>query len=572
MSVRSLFDSNAEAAALVSDDDYFIIDAVTRKITPPASFKNFGVESDEAANRIYFKCPRIVGDNIDLSAMTLRVNYRNANKEKDQYIVIDTVADGETVYFSWLLSRKCTKYTGLVDFIICAVRTDESGKIVKEWNTTLCSGLVLGGMEVDSPEIPEEITDIVAQLLDITNTAITDTQTAAAEAVRNVQEAEAAAITNINNGVDTALLSKGYANAIKGKLSGEIVVADDVSPVEHEINVKVKSKNLYNIKDYNIDDAGRYRINGNLLKFGKTYTVFSAQPMRFFKVSTSYTGFNCAARALDGGFNSFTFTLQILGDITEDSQLYIIINNLDSTAMFDYNTLESMQICIIEGENATEYVPYISPEKMTVRRCGKNLFNAGNFIKQIQTQNGITVEILENGAIWIKGTPENTSIETSLTFTTGKGYGKSLPLPPGKYIDNYTFNSKGDKLRCFPQAISSAGNWIVNLNGNPVEITETFYLDRFVVYLPAGTTDTINQFWYMQVECGNAVSEYVGYQKDTSHIPNIDGTVSGVLSLSPNLTIFTDTQGAIIECEYSKDLIKIIDALTQRIAALESGV
>lgn len=163
----------AEELLMMSDDvetyiadDALVIDAENRIILTPADGLLLGVESDEEAERIKFVCPRIVGDNIDLSTLQLRVIYRNANGDKDFRICTDITIDGENIRFSWSLSRKVTRYKGMVNFIICAIRTQSDGSIKNEWNTTLAEGTVLEGLEVDILEEEfEEPKDIVLQLL-----------------------------------------------------------------------------------------------------------------------------------------------------------------------------------------------------------------------------------------------------------------------------------------------------------------------------------------------------------------------------------------------------------------------
>ena len=48
--------------------EYLIIDPSTRKITIPKSEQLFGVYGEGNIERKYFKCPKIVGDNVDLKA------------------------------------------------------------------------------------------------------------------------------------------------------------------------------------------------------------------------------------------------------------------------------------------------------------------------------------------------------------------------------------------------------------------------------------------------------------------------------------------------------------------------
>ena len=186
------------AEPLAEDDGYCIIDPETRVITIPPEYQLLGVESDEKAERIYFKCPKIVGDDIDLSKLALRVNFRNAGQVVDQYLVDDVAVDGDNITFSWLLSRRVTQYEGDVNFIVCAVRV--SGEtITNEWNTTLATAQVLEGLEAEVV-LPEDETDIVNQLLALAETRLNDVRdatsaanTAAGNANQKAQEAENAA-------------------------------------------------------------------------------------------------------------------------------------------------------------------------------------------------------------------------------------------------------------------------------------------------------------------------------------------------------------------------------------------
>lgn len=150
----------------VESPDKCVIDPESREIVIPETYQIFGVESDEKVERIEFECPKIVGDNIDLSKLQIRINYQNANGDKDQYIVEDVETNGDNIEFSWLLSRKVTMYRGTVNFVVCAVKV--SGETIQnEWNTTLATSQVLEGLEVDTPEPTEEQSDVITQLLNI---------------------------------------------------------------------------------------------------------------------------------------------------------------------------------------------------------------------------------------------------------------------------------------------------------------------------------------------------------------------------------------------------------------------
>ena len=75
----------------------------------------------------------------------------------------------------------------------------------------------------------------------------------------------------------------------------------------------------------------------------------------------------------------------------------------------------------------------------------------------------------------------------------------------------------------------------------------------------------------MQVECGSDATPYEPYN-GAEYIPAADGTVSGLTSIPPNMTILTDTEGVIVECEYNRDTNKVIDKLVNAITAIGGDV
>lgn len=440
MSARMLLNNSINNNA-GNDTDFFIIDAKSRSITPPTTFKNFGVESDQDANRVYFKSPRFVGDNLDLSALNVRVNYQNAKGEKDQYIVDDVTTDGDTVYFSWLLSRKCTAYNGAVMFIVCAVSTDSEGIVKNEWNTTLATGMVLAGLEVDAPDIPEDVTDVVSQLLDIVNDSIKSVTSVETQALTEIAEAKAEAVEAVNNTPNTL-----YANAIKGSASGEIIRVDDVSPITHNVAVKVNSKNLI--------------------------------PFPYFDTTKTVHG--------------ITFTNNGDGSITANG-------TATGNAVFYFTNLDTNH--------------------------------------------------LVNGTVCLSGCPSGGS-------TFGTGY--SLRL-------NYYV--KGVET----SGISDVGNGKVGTFDN--------VLTRIYFVVMSGTS-VENLTMKPMLNYGNTATEYEPYidpttvtltVNETTYTPDSEGKVT-VESTAPTMTLFTDTEGVNIQCEYNRDSNVVISELVERITALEGGV
>lgn len=152
-------------AARTASDELLIIDPETRQIAVPENFL-LGVESDQNVERVRFQCPKVVGDNIDLSKLHIYVNYRNANQEVSSYWCQDVEVEGDNITFSWLVSRAATMYQGETIFIVCAKKSDEEGNLTNEWNTTIPEhgGIVLEGLEPD-PRLEQQYPDVIEQIL-----------------------------------------------------------------------------------------------------------------------------------------------------------------------------------------------------------------------------------------------------------------------------------------------------------------------------------------------------------------------------------------------------------------------
>ena len=148
-----------EASAVELVNDIFTVNPESRVITVPESEKIFGVYNDGNTERKHFRCPKIVGDNIDLSAMHLYINYQNANGQKYPYLVEDVQTDGDYITFSWLIGPDVVAYKGQVKFILCAKKDT-----ALEWNTTLAEGTVLEGLEA-TDEVVDRNPDIIEQIL-----------------------------------------------------------------------------------------------------------------------------------------------------------------------------------------------------------------------------------------------------------------------------------------------------------------------------------------------------------------------------------------------------------------------
>ena len=187
-----------QAEVQEEEEELFVIDNELRTITIPSNIQNVGVESDEDVRRLRFQMPKQYGE-VDLSAFDVRVNYLNANKEGDVYVVTDKEVSGDHMTFSWLLSRNAMAYKGTIRFIVCLKKTDDEGVTQQEFNTTIAQLTVLEGLETTEKMIQENkdlIEAILKQLDDVSGAEAkrqqAETERASAEAKRQQAETERA--------------------------------------------------------------------------------------------------------------------------------------------------------------------------------------------------------------------------------------------------------------------------------------------------------------------------------------------------------------------------------------------
>ena len=398
-----LMSTKEDVNLLSEESDICTIDAKTRIIFVPSTIVVGGVQSDKNAERIKFSCPKIVGDNLDLSKFSVRINFENVSSVdfnvsiKDQYICDDVAVDGENVTFSWLIGRNAARYMGTVRFIVCAVKTDSDSNISVEWNTAISEVPVLEGIEIDQPQIGQEEKDVINQLLELTKNT-------SAEAVQNVNSAKEQAIKDIQSvsQPDTTLTIEG--GLAEAKATGEAIgsLKEDLDGLESE------TKNIFNPR-WLLNATGWTR-NGNSYtgtagNLGNAYKE-NNYPISFepnTKYTISLNAKNDGAVTTDGYGIQFEFyytdgnvgTLSLLNNsITETNYSY----GTDSSKSVSY-----MRIRHSTGGNNTWTLSEIQIEKGN-RTNYVNSFTANDIIAREK------IEALESKTNSLK---ENTEIEMS---------------------------------------------------------------------------------------------------------------------------------------------------------------
>lgn len=551
-----------ELLALSTESDKtLVINSDLRTIAIPSSVKNLGVESDKDVQKLRFVMPRYYND-IDLSTFSIRINYENAKGGEDVGNVSDILIEDETITFTWVVGSFALMYAGEVEFVVCLREIDDDGVITREFNTTTATMNVLKGKETDQGVI-EINYDLIAVAADeaIKRAQSTDLKgepgytPVKGEDYYTPEEQEAFTQMVVDNA------NGQFASAIKGKASGEIIRVDDVCPIEHTVKGWVHGKNIFkpevidkpSVGDYNarwqctaaIDTDGKItltnteiggtayaRVGTITLKRGKTYVLSQTNQYNVSTVLAWYTDTVIPA------WNTAT-KITPVSDITVDIAVYMSdISVVGNTA------------CVyiqIEENEVTEYEPHVDPASVTLTRCGKNLF-----VVTPETNNGVTLS--RYGDYYIL----NGTATKSYNFTTRNG----IHLPSGVYTisaNNPKHNGLGVSI---VQVISFATKSSVATTDDKENSKATGTIiagDDYECRIRIEKGVTYNNYIIKpQLEFGNTDTEYEPYLECVNYTPSADGTVD-IVSVSPTMTLLTDTPGVIVEAEYSRDTTKMFE-------------
>lgn len=424
-------------------------------------------------------------------------------------------------------------------------------------------------------------------------TAMTAAQTAQTNAALSAEQAASSATiaeesaANANEAADRAeeaaeeaksLTPDNLANAIKLAKSGSVISANDVSPIEHSLDVKVSSKNLIpypysdetmtiNGIDYTDNGDGSITVNGMRTTtsaapyyiFGKTtntrlflkagtYTL-SGNPINcnliiyFYdtQTSTQHSGYQYTRNSVPK-----TFTI--------DYDRYCIMYlSPDSNLQID-NAVVSPQLEL--GEVATAYTLGISDfSAVEVSRIGKNLVTP-EFANTDKTESGITWTVHDDGTFSANGTATANAAFTILT------HANKFNVPKGKYILSGCPSGGGQSAYyIYAELLYADGSkkGFQDFGSGVVLDTSEKEVVSINMSLRVQPNNTVNFAFKPQIELGTVKTAFEPYIEPQIATANADGTVEGLISVSPNVTLLSDTEGVIIDCTYNADTKLYID-------------
>lgn len=338
--------------------------------------------------------------------------------------------------------------------------------------------------------------------------------------------------------------NNSFSGALRGSASGEAVRLTDVSPLEHTLTVKLKSKNLLPFPYF----------HSSMLQAGITYTVNSDGTITANGTATGRSEFVLSANKSDwasgnyvlsgcpSGGSADTYSLQTINgfsdtgsglqknDTAEFARISIIIKKGTTVS----NLVFKPQLEL--GTTPTSYTPYITDfSGVTLKRYGRNLVDIsdGN-----STTSATTVDITES-------CPRGINI-------FGSAYLERSVNQPCRLRIDYVVDGETNYL--FGEMMYSSG--ICTVEGTiPISATQVNLTFQKLIN---GEGDI---YWKnIQLEIGDSATDYRAFQQQ-NYIANADGTVPGVTGISDDITLITDTDGVTVNAEYNKDINKVISEL-----------
>ena len=419
------------------------------------------------------------------------------------------------------------------------------------------------------------------------------------EALAEVDTKISDGISDISNRVDEVSSKVNEANSIfsnvvKGNESGEIVRLDDISPVESDINVEVSSKNLFDYKDWinwTATTGGGGSWDENAIYLDEECFMYrnykqenSAYKAIQFKENTQYT-FTCEFSFSYNNLESYKNMPVMTINYADGSVAYLRHQEAYSTK-FQKITFTSAanktishlsnsgfsQGCMVyikknmiieEGITATAYTPYIADlDTVKVKAQGKNFINPTAYLK---ASNNTTLD----------GDVFTTTFTNQAVFINVSWTNKQVKNKAGTYTFSLVPVSGSVAFNFYVYKVSdnSTIDSVYDLGANG-KMSHTFTAkEEFYISIGGATNSSYRNkelSFKIQLELGNTATKYEPYVEVVSY-PVENGNCQ-VKPIYPTTTIGVNTDGVIVDCEYNRDINKVIEQLTQAIISLGGNV
>ena len=360
------------------------------------------------------------------------------------------------------------------------------------------------------------------------------------------------------------------ANALIGSEMGEVVALKDVSPIEHNLGVRVESKNMLDYTNFHTDFDS---VVGYTLNEDKTLS-FSGTASGLFQYNFFYDSNNPIVCTEDmfvsgcpsgGAFETYCLQAIVIlpngvetypteyGDgivVFKGSKIKRIFAIIRAGVNVDGLTFEPM---LVKGTKKKPYTPYIADTSgVRVLVQGANLLSLDKIIDwgNCSIENGVVTQTEAD-------TSQIPYLKAVATFDSGEYelMGKSETVTAsGKVSFQITCAREINKLA-------------FGINGSVIDTIVRF--DN--LSLPAGTyiascnviNATQGSISWKDMQIALIDTDYEPHKEPIEYAYGED-----IKSIYPSTTLMTDTAGAVISVEYNRDINKAFEELMKIILSL----
>ena len=220
----------------------------------------------------------------------------------------------------------------------------------------------------------------------------------------------------------------------------------------------------------------------------------------------------------------------------------------------DVNAVEHSVGCYLTSDTITDF------SGIEVSRYGKNLIFYQDNGYLSSTNSGVQFIYNSDGTMTVNGTATETVNYISNIY---------VDLPAGDYILSGCPSGGGNNKYLINYAphyndVAIKDTWET---GTGLKVNAPNGIDRVYVCLRVYQGMTVeNLVFKPQLELGTTATPYEPYIKPTTYQSTADGTVEGVTSISPNMTLLSNNNGVVINANYLRDIDTYIDNLITNVA------
>ena len=213
------------------------------------------------------------------------------------------------------------------------------------------------------------------------------------------------------------------------------------------------------------------------------------------------------------------------------------------------------------GSTATAYTPYVSGgQDIMVKTFGKNIVNVDE---------GLNACLTKNGDVYTMTKLNSNRFSADIPCRIPAGQNFTLSAEKLEYTGTYRYWLQ---VAFYDESGTNFATAAIESGQSSTTRNVPRTISRFRIYSEISDANgTYFSFKNFQVEISNTATAYEPYKEGPPTITSTQDEAN-FQSIAPNMTLTTDTDGAVIEANYEKDSNIVIDKLTKAVIALGGNV